>query len=344
MTQKRPTLADIAARCGVTVMTVSRALRPGTQVAPDTRAKIEATAKELGYRADPFMSVLVNYRSNLRSPTRTATFAYVTNYPEGTPWRTWPVFRDFFAGVSGRAAELGYGVDEFSLRGTGNLKRAADILRHRGYLGLILAPSLAPSGHTRLDLRDLPTVALGHSLRAPRLNYAVGDVFRSTIDLLHNLKRLGYRRPGFTAVYEIDARIEHRASSAFLGWQALFVAADERVPVCMPPAKRFPQEAKKWFGKNVPDVIVGLGVQPGQLLEQGGLAFPRDAGFASLALNADDDLRYTGMKINHAGIGAAATDLLHAQILRGEKGVPPLPRGVHVDASWHAGETAPRRR
>jgi LacI family transcriptional regulator len=344
MTEKRPTLADIAARCGVTVMTVSRALRAGTQVAPATRAAVEAAAKELGYRADPFLSMLVNYRRNVRAPKRTATIAYVTNYPDGTPWRNWPVFRDFYAGVSGRAAELGYGVEEFSLREAGNLRRAADILRNRGYLGVVLAPSIGPSGHTRLDLRELPSVALGHSLRAPRLNYAVGDVFRSTIDLLHNLKRLGYRRPGFVAVYELDARIEHRASSAFLGWQALFVAADQRLPVYMPSAERFPKETAAWFKKSKPDVIVALGVWPAQMLEQGGIAFPRDAGFASLAINADDDPRFSGMKINHADIGTAATDLLHAQILRGEKGVPTLPRGIHVDAKWHAGETAPKKR
>lgn len=343
MPQKRPTLADIAARCGVTVMTVSRALRAGTQVAPDTRAKIKAAAKELGYRADPFMSVLVNYRSNLRAPTRRATFAYVTNYPAGTQWRKWTVFRDFFDGISTRAAELGYGVEEFPLRKAGNLKRAADILRNRGYAGAVLAPSKGPSNHTRLDLSELPSVALGHSLRAPRLNHAVCDVFRATTDLMHRLKRIGYRRPGFAAVYEIDARIEHRASAAFLGWQALFVAADQRLPVCMPPEKNFTEVATAWFNENRPDVVVALGASPAGRLEQSGLVFPRDAGFASLALNADDDPRYSGMKINHRDIGAAAADLLHAQILRGERGVPPLPRGVHVDAAWHAGETAPKK-
>ncbi|MBC8041420.1 MAG: LacI family DNA-binding transcriptional regulator [Opitutaceae bacterium] len=344
MPEKRPTLADIAARCGVTVMTVSRALRAGTQVAPATRAAVEAAAKDLGYRADPFMSVLVNYRENLRSPTRRATIAYVMNYPAGTPWREWPVFRDFLGGVTTRAAELGYGVEEFSLREAGNLKRAADIMRNRGYVGVVLAPSIGPSGHTRLDLRELPSVTLGHSLRAPRLNYAVGDVFRSTGDLMHQLKRLGYRRPGFAAIYEFDARIEHRASAAFLSWQALFVAVDQRLPVCMPSAERFTKDTTAWFKKNQPDVVVSLGVWPAQMLEQSGTVFPRDAGFASVALNADDQPRFSGMKINHTAIGTAATDLLHAQILRGEKGVPPLPRGVHVDATWHAGDTAPKKR
>ncbi|MBC8009483.1 MAG: LacI family DNA-binding transcriptional regulator, partial [Burkholderiales bacterium] len=320
------------------------ALRAGTKVAAATRAAVEAAARELGYKADPFMSVLVNYRRNVRAPQRSATIAYVTNYPVATPWRQWTVYRHFYQGAGARAAELGYGMEEFSLRDAGTTRRAGEIIRHRGYLGLVMAPSLVPTGYSRLDLSGLPVVALGHSLRAPRLHYAVGDLFRCATDVLHQLKRLGYRRPGLAAVYEQDARIEHRVSAAFLSWQSLFVAERERVPVCLAPEKGFEPEFVKWFRRRKPDVVVGLGIWPGLALEKAGVVFPDDAGFASVALNADDDARYSGMRMDHLGMGAAAVDLLHAQVLRGESGVPATPRGIHVEARWHAGGTTRRVR
>ncbi|OGV88219.1 MAG: hypothetical protein A3K19_13960 [Lentisphaerae bacterium RIFOXYB12_FULL_65_16] len=45
-----PTAARIAAMCGVSVMTVSRALRPNSPVAPQTRQRILEAAESLGYR------------------------------------------------------------------------------------------------------------------------------------------------------------------------------------------------------------------------------------------------------------------------------------------------------
>ena len=45
-------LVDIAARLGVSVMTVSKALRDQPDVAATTRARIKQTAQEMGYVPD----------------------------------------------------------------------------------------------------------------------------------------------------------------------------------------------------------------------------------------------------------------------------------------------------
>lgn len=46
---RRVRLVDVAARCGVSVATVSRALGTGRGVAPDLRARVQETARRLGY-------------------------------------------------------------------------------------------------------------------------------------------------------------------------------------------------------------------------------------------------------------------------------------------------------
>jgi LacI family transcriptional regulator, repressor for deo operon, udp, cdd, tsx, nupC, and nupG len=59
----RPTIEQVAERAGVSVATVSRALRGLPNVAPSTRERVAAIARDLGYRADPFATRLASGRS-----------------------------------------------------------------------------------------------------------------------------------------------------------------------------------------------------------------------------------------------------------------------------------------
>ena len=58
-----PTMADVAARAGVSTMTVSRALKDGASIAPDTRQRIMKAVDELGYVLDLSAGSLSSKRS-----------------------------------------------------------------------------------------------------------------------------------------------------------------------------------------------------------------------------------------------------------------------------------------
>ena len=60
---ERPTIQDVADAAGVSVATVSRALRGLPNVALPTRVRVEAAARELEYRPDPHASRLAAGRS-----------------------------------------------------------------------------------------------------------------------------------------------------------------------------------------------------------------------------------------------------------------------------------------
>ena len=60
---ERPTIQDVAVAAGVSVATVSRALRGLPNVALPTRVRVEAAARELEYRPDPHASRLAAGRS-----------------------------------------------------------------------------------------------------------------------------------------------------------------------------------------------------------------------------------------------------------------------------------------
>lgn len=62
-------MADVAKRAGVSRMTVSRALRAGTTISPETRAKIVAAADALGYVTDATASGFATGRSGFVAMT-----------------------------------------------------------------------------------------------------------------------------------------------------------------------------------------------------------------------------------------------------------------------------------
>jgi LacI family transcriptional regulator len=61
MSAARPNLRTIADRLGLSITTVSRALKDGPEVKPDTVARVKAAAAEIGY-AGLFHSVFPRSR------------------------------------------------------------------------------------------------------------------------------------------------------------------------------------------------------------------------------------------------------------------------------------------
>ena len=58
MKQRRVSLKDLASKLGVSIATVSRALRNSHEVGEDMRNKVQQLAQELNYRPNPFAQSL----------------------------------------------------------------------------------------------------------------------------------------------------------------------------------------------------------------------------------------------------------------------------------------------
>lgn len=339
---KRTTLAEVAAACGVTKMTASRALREGTVVSADTRARVREAAERLGYRPDPFLAGLAEHKRRKAGPEKKATLAYVTQYGAGTDferWRDWPVYGGFFAGAKARAEALGYGLEEFSVTASGTRARAERVLANRGYAGLLMAPSYSPAGYTRLGMEEFPVVALGYSLRKPRLHHAVSNHYQAVQDVVHELKKKGYERPGLAVSRQMDARTMHRWTASFRSWQEMFLPASRRVPLCLYDHEQQDAATVRWFERERPDVVLTILSWERDGLSRAGWAFPRDAGYAALSLQANETGKCAGFSEEPPAVGASAVDLLHLLILRNERGVPACPLGLQIGGRWHDGPT-----
>ena len=98
-------LKDIAARAGVSVMTVSKVLRDAPDISEATKARIKLIARQMGYVPD-------SSAQGLRTKT-TKLFGLII------PSSTNPIYARMVVAVEERAHELGYaksiGVSNFSV-------------------------------------------------------------------------------------------------------------------------------------------------------------------------------------------------------------------------------------
>ena len=96
----RPTIKDVAARAGVSIATVSRALNDKGDVSTETRDHVRKVAREVGYSADPAARSLVTHKTRL--------VAVVVGDNAGHRDLSLVFFGKVLAAISGRLAQSSY--------------------------------------------------------------------------------------------------------------------------------------------------------------------------------------------------------------------------------------------
>lgn len=146
----RTTIEDVAAAAGVSVATVSRALRGLPNVAPTTRDRVVQIAESMGYRPDPAASRL--------AAGRTRTVAVVV--PNLSGW----YFSQVVGGAEAVLSEMGYDLLVMGVSGaearTRFLESALNL--HRRVDGLIIVDIRVASDEAdRLREADIDVVSIG---------------------------------------------------------------------------------------------------------------------------------------------------------------------------------------
>ena len=184
-------LKDIAVRAGVSVMTVSKALRDEHDVSAETKTRIKLLAQQMGYVPDCTAQ-------GLRTRT-TKLFGLVI------PSLANPIYSRIILAIEERAYELGYDV---LLAYTFNTPEREEAcirrLLSRRVDGMFIAPVYRIAAEARiygeLQARQVPTVLLGHT--APFCHQFVnveGDDLLGGYALTQHLLKLGHKRIAFLA-------------------------------------------------------------------------------------------------------------------------------------------------
>lgn len=329
------TMKTIAERAGVSLMSVSRALRNERGISPATRKRILKVADRLGYRPNPLVGALMANLRRVRPQESVQTIAFITSHATPDEWRDYVTPRLYYDGARARAARLGFRLEAFWLNDEQMPgPRLSSILRARGVRGAIICPSPFPGGSLGLNWGDLAAVALGYSVPQPQLHRATNHQAHTIRLALTELVKHGYRRIGLAVPTHYNARVDHNWSSGFFGYQDQVPVAN-RVPMLLRP-ELDARTVQAWVKRYRPDAVVGG--MPLEWLGETGIAIPEEMGYAELHYHPSmGDI--AGVDQNIPAVGAAAVDLVVEQLYHNQSGIPEIPKVVMIEGKWHAGGT-----
>ena len=334
-------MRHIADRAGVTQATVSMALANHPRISAATRTRIRALAERMGYRPNAYVSALMRVRRHGKAMRDRPVLALVSPFPTEEGWRTSaaPTVRQMREGAIERAALRGFDAQEFWLHREGmDNDRFSDILRSRGIEGVLVGPVPAGSEAPALKWEHFSSVCLSVPFSDLTLMTVCNDHFFSSLQVVRECRRRGYRRPGLVLLQFHHQRFHGR-------WEAGVLIAQRHSPdITLAEPLILDQwnegaALSSWYHRERPDVIITPGAElllP-VILEQG-LSVPRDVGLAGLGLSSLQQ-RCAGIFQNGRLIGATGIDALISMVERHEKGLPEQARTLMVEGIWHSGET-----
>ena len=330
-------LKDIAERAGVSIMTVSKALRDSKDIAPATRAKLRRLAEEMGYVPD--------LSAQLMRSGKTKLFGLIISAA------TNPIYARIMMAIEERAHEMGY--DLMFAHSLNQISREESCIRRfllRRVDGLFITPvyRLTPTAPAYQDILrfKVPTVILGHRglFCSSFANVETDDIAASfavtkhLIDLGH--KRIayftgppvspsaqeryeGYRRALREANIEMDDRLVFNAGSTIEeGEKAALQMLNEN------PGATAVQAVNDLVAIGAADVFLNQGVAvPGQLSV---------AGFGNILVSEYFRVPLTTVRQPKLRLGYAAMDSMLA-LMRGE---PPENKRLRAEVITRA-STAP---
>ena len=200
---KRVTLAEVAARAGVSPITVSRALRRPDTVQAETRARIDVAVAALGYVPDPAARALATGRADVIGVL--------------IPSATNAVFTDVLSGIYDCLAEsrfdVQYGITRYE---PATEEKLLGVFLRQRPAGLIIAGiDQTEAARRLLERANCPLVQIMETGPDP-VDMMVGFSHHDAAAAAtrHLLDR-GYRRPGF-----LGARMDPRTRRRFAGFRA----------------------------------------------------------------------------------------------------------------------------
>lgn len=329
---RRVTMRMVAEAAEVSVQAVSLALRNHPTVGTETRERIQALARKLGYTPDPQLAKLMHHLRAGREKTFTASVCALTTRPA----RSEETFCDLLLdGAREAARTAGFAlqvvhVDSDEMAG----ERLPRMLRERGVEGLILLPMAGLEALDALvDWREFSVVSATLSVTSPAFDRVVADHFFNNLVLAQRLQEAGVRRPGLVIHAKHDKRCGHAITAAH-AWQGIYGGGEPvRAHVC----ERIEAGAlKRWLKAERPEVLLAEHDEAGRELRASGVV-PDGLKIVSCSARprGDGKFSFPGNYDKPREIGAVAVEKLAQKIATGQRGVPANPhttlvRGVGV--------------
>ena len=346
MPQLRPTLRVLAAEAGVSLTTMSLALRSSPEISRATAVRLQRLATARGYRPDPHIAKLMSHL-RMKAPARAAAnicgltqhwglsrLHYKGNYGERLS-----------TGLRARAQSLGYTFSTINIDEYPQPSQLQRVLVSRGIEGLLLLPMRTPIDVSdRLDWRMFSTVSVTSSILAPQFHSVTPHHFDNMVRACRNLTQAGFRRIGLAMSKDWDTRSNHRWTGGF-AWHNQFGGTEAVKPLIedRPGPSLDPAIFKHWLLREQPDAVI-LETVDSPALDEAARALPEKQRPKIVAMHWPNPGADCGIDQRVERIGTVAVEVLAAMLNRGEKGIPDSPSSTMIDGQWRPGKLASSKR
>lgn len=339
---KKPVIMkDVAVAAGVSLMTVSYALRHHSSIPESTRRRIFKIAEDLGYTKSPLVSALMAHLRSQREVKNTPLIAYVCGYSDHRTMLANSFRRAYFEGAVARAESQGYRlelffINDYSSRGG---RRLSEVMRYRNVQGVIMGISPLNTAPVQLEWSAFASCVMGYSKNYKDLHNIDANSAQMLSLTLQRLKEKGYRRIGSLCGAFEDRRVEGVIKAAMAGYNHNR-RVSERVPFeILPPHRWNAKYISHWTKQQALDSLIIQSHSPFHFLVGAGRKIPKELAVVTLERSTETIL--SGIDQRPRQVGAAAVDLIIYQLNQNLRGIPANRRTLLLDGAWIDGSTAP---
>jgi LacI family transcriptional regulator len=185
------TIQQLAAKSGVSVATVSRALNGSSEVSEATRRRILELARDLDYTPSAAARTLVSRRSHV--------VGVILETGPGHPDLLHPFFQEVLVGLKHGAGQLGFDLLLFASDEPGNgFGGAHSYVRRAGHHGVDGAVVMGFDGRdpeiVKLAKSELPCIVIDADLGGPRTGFVMSENREGGALAVRHLRELGHER------------------------------------------------------------------------------------------------------------------------------------------------------
>lgn len=340
---KHVTMADVARTLGVHPSTVSMALRRHPRISQETCELVRKTADAMGYRPNPLVSALIAERRKGRIPQKGSTLAFLTAAPRRHDWKKSQNYVILYEEIVKQASFRGYRVEEFWLHDEGMTpEHLKDIFIYRGIRGIIVCPLPGIRHHIDFDFTDFAGVALGLTLRSPRIDHVATDYYSVMTAAIDRLLETGHRRIAFMADLPFNDRVNDLSLGAFLAKRHRFPRI--LLPPCLTAnwqSDDTRQNLLHWIRQKEPDAII-LPTRreykdTKSWLSTEGLSIPKD--LSLLCLDCLPGTSQSGIVQDLPLQAYSTVEWVTSRVERAEFGGGRVPQSIFIPGTFQEGST-----
>jgi DNA-binding LacI/PurR family transcriptional regulator len=336
----RVTLRDIAAKLGVSHVTVSLALKNHPRISVQRREEVRRLAEEMGYAPDPMLSSLIVYRQGKRPAEIHSALAWVNHWENPSGLRKVREFDGYWQGAAEAAQRFGYRLDEFIWEPKMSAKRFETILLTRNVRGILVPPHERQPDWGDFDWSRFSTVRFGLSSKTPDSHIVTSDQMRGVMIAMEKIHSYGYQRIGFVMNAALDRKVGGNYIAGYYAAERQLALSPALPPLGLPEDYAESRElVREWLARHKPDAILTNSGSVPRILEDLRVRVPEDVALAGTTIY---DLPISaGLNQHPEEIGRVAVELLVSMINVYDRGTPRVPRRVLIDSEWVDGPSLP---